>query len=484
VSSLKCRRVSKCLVFIFTLTLATSSVGQAQEERYELGKRLRRFEQAWQVADRDGRVRCVAPMQEAVQSFFSLQLSVAAKELDQAYFAVRSGEPPSDFERYAISRRLSFGPSVIDASQQSIDLKLKPFYKVDQPPPADATVQIEFHLADGARVVAGDFKIETLVQGTACDVSQLGEGDLRIVATASSGATRVLLAESALTKVRDANSRLKKLEELLKQRDSNDQSVIKSTDTLTCKQLLRTLRSQVNGEIQEIDFPALQLLSMCEALLLEEVDSAQYFSKQAQKQDVWMTLSDTKKQVSVRVRCPATTTQPMPVLFALHGAGGSENMFFETYGAGRIVDLAIQRGWMVVAPRQGLLGLNLSCRGMLDVLSEYYNVDPKQIYLVGHSMGAAQVMKQVAIDADLPTAAVAIGGGGRMTDAEKYAGFPWFVAAGESDFGRSGARSLADSLKRANVSVRYSEYPDVEHLVIVQAALDDVFKFFDEANGL
>ena len=222
---------------------------------------------------------------------------------------------------------------------------------------------------------------------------------------------------------------------------------------------------------------------MCEALLVEEVDSAKYFREFARLHDVWMTLSDTKKQVSVRVRCPENTTKPMPVLFALHGAGGSENMFFETYGAGRIVELATQRGWMVVAPRQGLLGLNLSCRGMLDVLSKYYDIDPERVFLVGHSMGAAQVMRQVALDADLPTAAVAIGGGGRMANAEMYAGFPWLVAAGEFDFGRGGAKGLADSLKQGKVDVRYSEYPDVEHMVIVQAALDDVFKFFDEVQS-
>ncbi|MDX1925717.1 MAG: alpha/beta fold hydrolase [Pirellulaceae bacterium] len=474
---------AKCLVWFCVLTLAASSIGQAQEERYELGKRLRRFELAWQVADRDGRVRCVAPMQEAVQSFFGLRLSAAAKELDQAFFVVRSAAPPSDFERYAISRRLNFGPSVVEASQRSLKFKLQPFYKVDQPPPANAQVHVEFCSADGTQVTEADFSLDALKQEVECDISQLSEGDFSITATATSDSEKIPFAQATLTKVRDIHSRLEKVEELLKQRNSNESSVIKSTDLLTCKQIVRTLKSQVDGQIQEIDYPALRLLKMCEALLVEEVDSVKLFRQQTQQDDVWMTLSDTKKQVAVRVRCPQNITKPMPVLFALHGAGGSENMFFETYGAGRIVDLATQRGWMVVAPRQGLLGLNLSCRGMLDVLSQYYEVDPKQVYLVGHSMGAAQVMRQVAIDAELPKAAVAIGGGGRMADAEKYTGFPWLVAAGESDFGRGGARALADSLKRASAKVRYSEYPEVEHMVIVQAALDEVFKFLDEASG-
>lgn len=473
----------KHLIRIGFFLLATGSVLQAQEERYELGKRLRRFELAWHAAAGEGRARCVAPMQQAVQSFFALRLSAAAKELDQAYFSVRSSDPPSDFERYAISRRLSFGPAVLDASQMSVIFKVQPFYKVDQPPPADTKVRIEFRSADGAKVSDVEFDVEKLIKGAEVDISQLDEGDYGVTATAISGSVQVLFAQSLLSKIRNLNGRLEKLEELLKFDSSKDQSVIQSTNQLTCKQLVRIVRSQSKDQVQEIDYRSLQQLRICESLLVESVDSAQFFRQHAKQNDVWMTLTDTKKQVSVRVRCPSNSTKPMPVLFALHGAGGSENMFFETYGAGRLVDLATQRGWMVVAPRQGLLGLNLSCRGMLDVLSQYFDLDPKQVYLVGHSMGAAQVMRQASIDPDLPAAAVAMGGGGRMGDAEKYARFPWFVAAGEFDFGRGGARALADSLKQGKVDARYSEYPDVEHMVIVQAALDDAFKFLDEVQS-
>ena len=235
-------------VFLTVITfLTSSSLAQAQEERYELGKRLRRFEVAWQVADREGRVRCVAPMQEAVQSFFGLRLSAAARELDQAYFAVRSAESPTDFERFAISRRLSFGPALIDASQAAVELKLQPFYKVEQPPPADATVQIEIRSADGTQVAKGEYKIDMLSAGAALDIGQLGEGDFSITATATSGAEKVLFAQSQLSKVRDLKARLDKLDGLLKERGTKEQSVVQSTDVLTCKQLLRTLRAQTDG---------------------------------------------------------------------------------------------------------------------------------------------------------------------------------------------------------------------------------------------
>ena len=55
------------------------------------------------------------------------------------------------------------------------------------------------------------------------------------------------------------------------------------------------------------------------------------------------------------------------------------------------------------------------------------------------------------------------------------------MVVGAQDFAYANARKLAFELKKAGVkSVRFREYPDVEHLVIVQEALQDVFAFFDE----
>jgi len=45
--------------------------------------------------------------------------------------------------------------------------------------------------------------------------------------------------------------------------------------------------------------------------------------------------------------------------------------------------------------------------------------------------------------------------------------------------GRSGAQQLHKSLVAAQVQSTYRKYSDVEHMVIVQAAIDDVFEFLD-----
>jgi hypothetical protein len=51
--------------------------------------------------------------------------------------------------------------------------------------------------------------------------------------------------------------------------------------------------------------------------------------------------------------------------------------------------------------------------------------------------------------------------------------------AGKLDFGKNAAAALVLSLKTANIPVTYKEYADVEHMTIVQAALNDVFAFLD-----
>ena len=154
-------------------------------------------------------------------------------------------------------------------------------------------------------------------------------------------------------------------------------------------------------------------------------------------------------------------------------------MFFETYGAGRLVTLGAQRGWLVVAPRQGLFGSPMGCPQLLDILADHFPIDRQRVFLVGHSMGAAQVMSQVSRHPTAMAAAVAIGGGRAVSDATQLKQVPWFVAAGERDFGRRGAQGLVRSLESVGAKVQWLEVPRVEHLVIVQAALDDVFKFLD-----
>jgi acetyl esterase/lipase len=70
--------------------------------------------------------------------------------------------------------------------------------------------------------------------------------------------------------------------------------------------------------------------------------------------------------------------------------------------------------------------------------------------------------------------------GGQKIDVESLVEMPIFLGVGERDFLARSVRALHDSLTDAGAkAVTYREYPDLEHLVIVQEALPDVFAFFD-----
>ena len=80
-------------------------------------------------------------------------------------------------------------------------------------------------------------------------------------------------------------------------------------------------------------------------------------------------------------------------------------------------------------------------------------------------------------------AAVAVlGGGGRVRKPEAFADLPTFIGVGSEDFAKGGATGLNKALTDAGAkAVTFCEYPDVEHTVIVRAAVDDVFAAFDKA---
>ena len=75
-------------VLVFVGGFAESIWGQSASDRYQLGRRLERFERAWQDASQEGRVASTGAMERAVQSFFSMQLGVAGKSLDRAWLSV------------------------------------------------------------------------------------------------------------------------------------------------------------------------------------------------------------------------------------------------------------------------------------------------------------------------------------------------------------------------------------------------------------
>lgn len=462
---------------------------QGQVERMELGKRLRRFEQSWQNAPEALRLKSTAAMQAAVTDFFSLKLQKAANNLDDAWFAVRGKDAPSDWELALVPFRMQVTPLLGDSSVAELQCRLVPFYTVEAKVADSAQVMLTIrrsgHQSPGPKHEAVwqrsvTWKELIADEGLKIDAVPFGSGDFVVEAQVVGEDRAHTLLSTMTSRVENLEERIAALESQFRQRDQFLIDTVRATlgDQLTRLQSLR------EGQIPESDVPAFQILSFCESLLAQQEQPQSLILESAQRQDLWLSLAQGRRRVPVRMRLPEVPAVPatgFPVLFLFHGAGGSENMFFETYGAGGAVQAGLTRGWLVVAPRQGFAGMSLDCRQMLDTLEQLLPIDRSQVFYLGHSMGAGQVVRQVGLDPKVPRAVAAIGGGNRPRNAAALASIPWFVAAGELDFGRNGAKGLAQALKQSGgEQIEYREFPNVEHMVIVQAALEATFEFFDQ----
>jgi predicted esterase len=116
---------------------------------------------------------------------------------------------------------------------------------------------------------------------------------------------------------------------------------------------------------------------------------------------------------------------------------------------------------------------------IVDELSKRYPIDPKRVFLVGHSMGASHALAIAQQSPERLAGVAMLGGAGAARKPESLAKLPVFIGCGQSDFALSAARALGDKLEKAGVErLRVREYPDVEHLTIVREAISDMFLFW------
>ena len=148
--------------------------------------------------------------------------------------------------------------------------------------------------------------------------------------------------------------------------------------------------------------------------------------------------------------------------------------------AGHVVEECRKRGWLLVAPRAGLFGAP-PVEEVIAALAARYPIDPKRVFLVGHSMGAGQAAELVQRSPGQYRGLGLLGGAARVRDAKAFADLPLFLGVGTKDqLALTGMRSLNKSLTAAGAKrLTYREYPEAEHLVVVREALPDAFAQWD-----
>ncbi len=445
------------------LVLVVPDWANAQAERYELGRRLKRFEEAWEKQpDAAARKRAAAILPDITPMFFSLRFGDAGKTLDRARHLLAGTEEPSPATQW-LESLYAVPEKVLYTNEKEVVVTVKPFYAIKGDPPPGAKATLQWNAESPVAVPLAKFPAKVAFprdRAAKHGVTRLTFSVQHDGKTISETVQRIAFAS-------DLTERLTAFQTFAKR-------IPATIETATLRDRAELLEELAAGTIPETDLPGLALLEEAQRIL----DSPTYFGVSHAGQ-FWLSVPlERKKTQPLRLFVPKglDAKKPVPIVVALHGAGGSENLFFEGYGAGHIVKECETRGWLLVSPRSPLgFGSGPPVKAILDALGERYPIDRTKVFLVGHSMGAAQTVALCQEHPDLFTAAAALGGGGRVQPG-KFPKRPFFVGVGEKDFALAGAKALAKAVPDAT----FNEYSGLEHMLIVREALPDVFSAWDK----
>ena len=467
------------LLLALTALLPCATI-HAQVDRHELGLRLRAFERELaQVTEPAARKAAFAQLQRAVQAFFGLDTRTVARSIEAATWALRQREP-SPGERWARSLQLVPAARLVATGDGTLVASLQRAYGTNDDgeggdAPAGARFEVRLH---GEERVLAAAAIAELPVPVSMTLRGLPAGDHELRWRVLAGDAVLCEREQGLSLADDLAARLDRLDAVAAAPLLAGRTDVEGR---TLPALLRMLRGMTKARAEETILPGARLLQEAEALAALPSDRRYY--DRSRSGHFWLRVPIGGDVAALRLVVPDDLPEGgrVPLVLALHGAGGSENLFCDGYGNGEIVRQCAARKWLLAAPRVGLGG-GVDLPALAAVLGARYPVDAERVFVVGHSMGAMAACAQVMRAPGAFAAAAMLGGGGAVQRGDGLAKIPFFVGAGTADFGRGGALQLRRQLEGVGATVEFHDYLDVEHLAVVQVALPDVFAFFDRAN--
>jgi predicted esterase len=178
--------------------------------------------------------------------------------------------------------------------------------------------------------------------------------------------------------------------------------------------------------------------------------------------------------------------QPVPLVVALHGAGGDENDFFDDFPQAPLQPEVQRHGFILVCPKgrephSGYRGA--AGQDVFDVLAEVrrqYRIDAGRIYLMGHSMGAYATWRLAMEHPDLFAALGPISGGGDPQNMAKIRHIPQYIVHGANDqtVPVAQSRAMAEAARQAHVDVVYVEVPGAGHYDAAIGQFGPMLDFF------
>lgn len=148
-------------------------------------------------------------------------------------------------------------------------------------------------------------------------------------------------------------------------------------------------------------------------------------------------------------------TEKQPILIFLHGKSlsGTDLNRVRRYGVLRAMDKGRKIPGIVVAPQLAKGGWNPDkVLEVLEYVKKNYNVDESRIYVCGMSLGGYGTLHFAGKYADKITAAVAICGGGNISDGCKLATIPLWIQHGDKDFivPMSESEKVVNAIRKCN----------------------------------
>jgi predicted esterase len=406
--------------------------------RFEMGERLKELDQVWSsTSDKSRRSLAVPKISKAVLAFFGQHADEGCRSLDEA-IAILQGRPVVSEDAVT----LRFDPPFVEPRTPA---KLRITWAYE--PSEKRSVKIQVGKQSIIGLPGRPITVEVRPEQLNPEILQNPEVGFLMPVQVGTDMKSVFLSI-----IRHPKERLAALE---------------ATRQPEAKALVEFLqRAFSDPEELESDFPLIQYLFSAE--LLDEgrmrVERADSFPLVKYKDTYF------------RAAFPRNTKGPIDLVIGLHGAGGSENMFFEAYGRGSAVTESMRRSWAFIAPRT-------SQNAVSDVV-EWMKVRRRQrirrIFILGHSMGGGFALQTGEI---LPRpAAIALFAPAVKTIPDNLKSVPIFIAVGKQDQMASEVRAFSQLIAgRANCE--YLEMDPCEHLMIVGDAIPEAFRFFDQRAG-
>lgn len=417
--------------------IAVVAMQPDQPTRYDLSERLKRLDVAWAAADAAKKGKAEADISRAVMGFFSGKTAETAENVDKATATLegrmsRSGD--------ALSIR---SESAFYEPGNAVTLQLTWAYR--------PTSVLPVRIGSGSKFV---------------DLRPGQNGKLTVQPQDSSPELRLNQEVGYLLPLKVGDDTRSVYINFVRNAATRIQALAGSSIPYpkTIGKLLDRFVTQPKS--QETELPLIDFLFNAEAIQEEKQkieDQENVFFAEYNSSSFRATFpQDVRGKTDVSVN----------VVVALHGAGGSENMFFESYGRGICVTEALKRNWVFISPRSSNTAINDS----LEWLVKVRKLRVEKLFIMGHSMGGG-----IALNASpsLKPAAVALfaPAGSRSSDTMKTV--PTFLAVGKQEMTMlaSSAKALSRNLAAGSA---FREYDNCEHLMIVAEGAKDAYAFFDQ----